>query len=142
MKISDSRLAGVLGAILDGRSSVKVIPSISSQAYEIDVSVDVYDNHRGDSPDAILRLLLTIRHPALPKMKVDIHIPVEGEVAGIAAAKEDLRKFAEREHFPLRLPMLVIGGVGNPAHSSDEVSLKAKIDIEMIPYRQVSRSSA
>jgi len=138
MKISDSRLAGVLAAMLDGHSLVKVSPRAANEAYEIDLQLQVHDNHRGDSPDAILQVSLTIRHPTLPKMTLSIPIPIEGEVAGIGAAKEDLRKFAEREHFPVRLPMLVIGGAGNPAHSSTEVQLKAKIDIDMIPYRMVS----
>ena len=138
MKISDSRLAGVLGAILDGRASVKLTPPASEHAYDVDVNIEVHDNHRGDSPDVILRVSMTIRHPLLPKMKLSVPIPVEGEVAGISAAKEDLRKFADREHFPVQLPMLVVGGSGNPSHSVDQVKLKAKVEIDMIPYRQVS----
>lgn len=138
MKISDSRLAGVLSAMLDAKTSIKVKPRTAERAYDVDISLEVHDNHRGDSPDVVLHLYVTIRHPLLPKLKLRIPIPIEGEVAGISAAKEDLRKFAERERFPIKLPMLVIGGSGNPKHATDEVKLKAKIDIDMIPYRQVS----
>jgi len=51
---------------------------------------------------------------------------------------EDLRKFAERRHFPQTLPMLVVGGAGNPARRSENVLLPVKIDIVQIPYRAFS----
>ena len=67
-----------------------------------------------------------------------VPVPIEGEVAGISAAKEDLRKYAERERFPIHLPMLVVGGSGTASHSSAEIRVKAKVSIDMIPYRQVA----
>ena len=140
MKISDSRLAGVLAAILDGETSTKLTPQASEYAYDVDVSLEVQDNHRRDSPDVVLHVALTIRHPLLPKMKLRIPVPIEGEVAGIGAAKEDLRKFAERERFAVKLPMLVIGGSGSPAHSTANVKLRTEVDIDMIPYRQLAGS--
>ena len=137
MKISDSRLAGVLGAILDGTARASVTPRAAEHAYGIELKLEVQDNHRRDSPDAVLDLRITIHHPRLPAMKVRVPIPIEGEVAGISAAKEDLRKFAEREHFPVHLPMLVIGGSGGCGHSTGEVKMKTKVSIDMIPYRQI-----
>ena len=140
MKISDSRLAGVLGAILDGKTSARVTPQVAEHAYDVDVGLEVQDNHRRDSPDVVLHLSVVIRHPLLPKMNLRIPIPIEGEVAGIGAAREDLRKFAERERFPVHLPMLVVGGSGNIQHSTDEVRLKAKVAIDMVPYRRIAGS--
>ena len=140
MKISDSQLAGMLGVILDGATKATVTPRAAEHAYDIDLRLEVHDNHRGDSPDVVLDVTMTIRHPRLPSMKVRIPIPIEGEVAGIGAAKEDLRKFAEREHFPIHLPMLVVGGSGSSGHSTSEVKLKTKVSIDMIPYRQVAHS--
>src|SRR6267378_1451691 len=120
MKVSDSRLAGILGAILDGAGKTSIITRATEHAYEIELKVEVQDNHRGDSPDAIVGLTVILRHPRLPVLIVRVPIPVEGELAGISAAKDDLRKFAERERFPIQLPMLVIGGSGSASHSSDE----------------------
>ena len=140
MKVTDSRLAGILGAILDGTGKALITPRASEHAYEIEMKVEVHDNHRGDSPDAILGLSVTIRHPRLPVLTVRVPIPVEGEVAGICAAKDDLRKFAERERFEIELPMLVVGGSGSASHSSDEIRFKTKVSIDMVPYRQVAGS--
>jgi hypothetical protein len=140
MKISDSRLAGVLGAIIDGTAKARITPMAAEHAYDVELKLEVHDNHRRDSPDAVLDITVTLRHPRLPVMTLRVPIPIEGEVAGLGAAKEDLRKFAQRERFPIQLPMLVVGGVGSASHSSDEVRIKAKVSIDMIPYRQVAGS--
>ena len=97
------------------------------------------DNHRGDSPDVVLHVAVTVDHPLLPKLKLHIPLPVEGEKAGIGAALEDLKKFSERQHFPQKLPMLVIGGSGNPARRTQEIMIPAKFEIIQIPYRAFSK---
>src|SRR5690349_15408701 len=102
--------------MLDGSGQLRVKPKNSqSEEYAVDVVLEVHDNHRGDSPDVILHVQLTINHPKLPPLVIEIPLPIEGEKAGIGAAIEDLKKFAEREHFSQNLPMLVVGGSGNPA---------------------------
>jgi hypothetical protein len=56
-----------------------------------------------------------------------------------AAHAEILRIIqVERKHFPQKLPMLVIGGSGNPARRSQQVLLPAIVDIVQIPYRALS----
>src|SRR5262249_5720316 len=118
MKISDSQLYALLATLLDGAGSATIHPrSPESKDFEIKVVVEVHDNHRGDSPDVILWLNLEITHPRLPILKIRVPVPIEGEKAGIGAAMEDLRKFSEREHFAVKLPMLVVGGDGNPART-------------------------
>jgi hypothetical protein len=139
VKISDTHLAGTLAALLDSDGTVVLVPKSGEPAYRMDIGVQVHDNHRGDSPDVVLELAITILHPKLPKMRLFIPIPIEGERAGIGAAKEDLHKFAEREHFPIHLPMLVIGGDGNPAHAVDHVTLKTNVSIDMIPYGRLTQ---
>src|SRR5436309_1885252 len=80
MKINDSQLYAILAGLLDGEASVSVTPKNSeAQAYSVEIALDVHDNHRGDSPDAVLHITLTIDHPLLPKLKLQIPLPVEGE---------------------------------------------------------------
>jgi hypothetical protein len=139
VKIPDSQLCAVLAGILDGSGRIQMQPkNTRAEAYNVELEIEVHDNHRGDSPDAILQLDLRINHPGLPSLALHIPIPIEGEKAGIGAALEDLRKFAEREHFAQRLPMLVVGGSGNPARRTQEVKLPVKFEIVQIPYRAVS----
>ena len=136
MKINDSQLYALLATLLDGAGTATIRPqNAQSKEFEVKVVAEVHDNHRGDSPDAILWLSLEIIHPQLPILKVRIPVPIEGERAGIGAAMEDLRKFADREHFAIKIPMLVVGGDGNPARSSQMVHLPAKVEITQVPYR-------
>jgi hypothetical protein len=136
--MNDSQLYALLATLLDGTGTATIHPRNSqSKEFEIKIAAEVHDNHRGDSPDVILWLNLEIVHPRLPVLKVKIPVPIEGERAGIGAAMEDLRKFAEREHFSLKLPMLVVGGEGNPARTSQTVRLPAKVEITQVPYRAV-----
>lgn len=139
MKIDDSQLYAILAGWLDGEGRVQVTPK-NSQAdpYSVQIGLEVHDNHRGDSPDAILHLTVTIDHPRLPRLKLHIPLPVEGEKAGIEAALEDLRKFSDRMHFVQKLPMLVVGGAGNPARRSQQIMIPANFEIIQIPYRVLS----
>jgi len=125
--------------MLDGAGHFQITPTnADSEPYVIDVELEVQDNHRGDSPDVILRVRLSINHPKLPALELEIPIPIEGEKAGIAAAIEDLKKFTEREHFIQRMPMLVIGGSGNPARRVQQVTMPTRVEISQIPYRLLS----
>lgn len=139
MKVSDSQLAARLAAILDGVGIAHISPkNASSAAYDIELRLQVHDNHRGDSPDIILKLMITLKHPVLPALSLEIPIPIEGEKAGIGAALEDLQKFVDRGHFPQKLPMLVVGGSGNPARRNQSVKVPAKFEIVQVPYRLIA----
>ncbi len=139
MKINDSQLYALFAGMLDGAGHFQITPTnADSEPYVIDVELEVQDNHRGDSPDVILRVRLSINHPKLPALELEIPIPIEGEKAGIAAAIEDLKKFTEREHFIQRMPMLVIGGSGNPARRVQQVTMPTRVEISQIPYRLLS----
>lgn len=139
MKISDSQLYALLATLLDGDGKATIQPkNATASTYEIRILSEVHDNHFCDSPDVILWLNIEIIHPKLPILKLRIPVPMEGERAGIGAAMEDLRKFSEREHFPLKLPMLVVGGDGNPARSSQMTKVPAKFEIAQVPYRTVT----
>ena len=136
MKISDSQLYAILASLLDSEGVATMAPrNAGSEDLNVSVKLEVHDNHRGDSPDVLLWIDLSIVHPKLPPLKLKIPIPIEGEKAGIGAALEDLKKFSEREHFPLKMPMLVVGGAGNPARSTKSTHLPAKFEITQIPYR-------
>ena len=142
MKIHDSHLYAVLAGLLDGEGQA-VITTKNGEAspYSVEIGLEVHDNHRGDSPDAVLQLTVTIDHQHLPKLRLQIPLPIEGEVAGIGAALEDLRKFSEREHFLQKLPMLVIGGSGNPARRYQRTGVPAMFEIIQIPYRSLTDKS-
>ena len=139
MKISDSQLAAILASLLDGTGKATITPANpNGQEYSANVRVEVIDNHRGDSPDVILWLTVDLSHPRLPtSLKLTIPVPIEGEKVGIGAALEDLRKFSEREHFVQSLPMLVVGGAGNPARKMESMRVPAKFEIIQIPYRAI-----
>jgi len=139
VKIDDSQLYAIRAGLLDGEGTVVVRPKDSrANTYSVQIRLEVHDNHRGDSPDGILHIALAIDHPLLPKLKLRIPLPLEGEKAGIGAALEDLTKFSERGHFLQQLPMLVVGGAGNPARQSQQVMIPAKFEIIQIPYRMLS----
>jgi hypothetical protein len=139
MKIADAQLYAVLASILEGNGTARVRPRDSrSSEYDVEVTLELEDTHRGDSPDLVLWLRIAIKAPQLPVLKITVPIPIEGEKAGIGAALEDLRKFGEREHFPFKLPMLVVGGEGNPARRYENLRAAVKVEIIQIPYRQVA----
>ena len=139
MKIDDSQLYALFAGMLDAAGHVQIAPTnAASDPYVVDVELEVQDNHRGDSPDVILRVRLSINHPKLPTLDLEIPIPIEGEKAGISAAIEDLRKFTEREHFIQEMPMPVIGGSGNPARRVQQIKMPTRVEIAQIPYRLLS----
>jgi len=138
LKIVDSQLYAILASLLEGKGTARLSANnVRSPDFDVDIAVEVQDTHRGDSPDVVLWMSFAIKHPRLPVLKIKVPIPMEGEKAGIGAAMEDLQKFAEREHFPLKLPMLVVGGEGNPARRYQSVRIATKVEIIQIPYRAV-----
>lgn len=142
MKISDSQLSAILAALFDGEGTATITPRVpEGREYTVNLRIDVHDNHRGDSPDVVLWLTLDLHCPPLPRLRLKIPVPIEGEKAGIGSAMEDLRKFAEREHFVQLLPMLVVGGRGNPARSSKVTRVPVEFQITQIPYRAVESAA-
>ena len=134
MKINDAQLYPLFAGVLDGKGRIEIVPAHSaSESYSVHVELEVQDNHRGDSPDVVRRLQVTISHPNLPPLEVEVPIPIEGEKAGIAAAIENLKELADRGHFPQRLPMLAVGGSGNPAHRVVQVKMPTRVEIAQIP---------
>jgi hypothetical protein len=139
MKVNDSQLYALLAAMLDGTGVVHIAPSNpQAESYQAHLEFQVHDNHRRDSPDVILQVNITLSHPKLPSLNISLPIPIEGEKAGIDAALDDLRKFSERERFPLRLPMLVVGGAGNPARRTQTVKVSTKFEVVQVPYRALT----
>jgi hypothetical protein len=138
MKISDSELYARLAVLLDGEVKARMIPRQNpAQPYDLQLTSEVFDNHRGDSPDAILRITILLSHPSLPQMKIVVPVPLEGEKAGISAAIADLEKFAGRGNFPIEMPMLVVGGE-NVACQRRKVKVDTKVEIHQIPYRRIA----
>ena len=78
MKINDSQLYAVFSGMLDGSGRVEIRPAnTEAEAYAVALELEVHDNHRGDSPDVILHVRVTIEHPRLPAMELDIPVPIE-----------------------------------------------------------------
>ena len=94
----------------------------------------VEDIHTQDRPDFILWLEMDIRVVA-QKLSLKIPIPIEAEVSGIADALEDLDAFAERGHYPLHLPMLVIAKEGFDERISELKRIPAYFKMKQIPVR-------
>ena len=80
MQISDPDLYARLVALLDGVGKATVQPSGSGEdPYEVEVRAEVVDNHRRDSPDAVLRLTIVIKHPLFVDWRISLPVPIEGE---------------------------------------------------------------
>lgn len=100
---------------------------------QVQVSLKPQDTHIGDSPDFILWLVVSLKIFA-QNLKVQVPLPIEAEGEGISHALEDLRKFVEREKFPIELPMLVVAskGYGNKDRTA---KLPVHFKIKQIPAR-------
>jgi hypothetical protein len=95
--------------------------------------IDIIPNYKLiDSPDIVLILKLKLNFFSRD-YDIEIPIPVEVEKAGFHPALEDLRKFVEREHFKLLLPMIIISEKGFRSDEK-EYPLKTKFKIKQIPY--------
>ena len=94
--------------------------------------IDIIPNYKKDSPDIVLILKLKLNFFSRD-YDIKIPIPVEVEKAGFHPALEDLRKFVEREHFKLLLPMIIISEKGFRSDEK-EYPLKTKFKIKQIPY--------
>ncbi|EHP89533.1 hypothetical protein [Methanotorris formicicus] len=103
---------------------------------EITVKVedmDIIPNYKLiDSPDIVLILKLKLNIFSRD-YDIEIPIPIEVEKVGLNAALEDLKKFIEREHFKLLLPMLVISEKGFKIDKK-EYPLKTEFKIKQIPH--------
>lgn len=100
---------------------------------EIQLSLKPQDIHIGDSPDFILWLEVSLKLFA-QNLRVRVPIPVEAEEGGFDKALEDLKKFIEREHYPLEIPMLVVAAKGyNALEQSGK--LPVQFMIKQIPVR-------
>ncbi|MCQ6253848.1 hypothetical protein [Methanocaldococcus sp.] len=99
---------------------------------EIEVRIkDIIPNYKlKDFPDIVLILKLIIFSK---DFDIELPIPIEVEKVGLNAALEDLKKFIEREHFKLSLPMLVISEKGIKTDKK-EYPLKTEFKIKQIPY--------
>jgi hypothetical protein len=61
VKIDDSQLYALLAGLLDGHGRIEVTPATTeAETYSVEIDLEVYDNHRGDSPDVVLNVALTI----------------------------------------------------------------------------------
>jgi hypothetical protein len=101
---------------------------------EIGLSLNPIDIHGADSPDCVLWIDISLRIFG-QDLKLRVPIPVEAEKGGIfGGALEDLRKFVEREKYPIELPMLVIAEAGYNA-KQERVSFPVRVAISQIPVR-------
>jgi len=100
----------------------------------LEIRLWVEDVHMQDRPDFILWLEMDIRIAA-QKLSLKIPIPIEAEVGGIANALEDLDAFAERGHYPLHLPMLIIAKEGFDERVSEMKRISAYFKMKQIPVR-------
>lgn len=100
---------------------------------QVQVSLKPQDTHIGDSPDFILWLEVSVKIFA-QNLKVRVPLPIEAEARGINYALEDLRKFVEREKFPIELPMLVVASKGY-ANMDRTAKLPVHFKIKQIPVR-------
>ena len=95
--------------------------------------IEIVPNYKlRDSPDIVLILKLKLNLFSRD-YDIEIPIPIEVEKVGLNSALEDLKKFVEREHFKLLLPMLVISEKGFMSDEKERY-LKTKFKIKQIPY--------
>lgn len=103
---------------------------------EISVSLNPVDIHNTDSPDFLFWVDLSMKLFG-QELKVRLPIPVEAEKGGIyGGALDDLRKFVEREKYPIELPMLVIAEAGYETKEQKE-SFPVNFKISQIPVRLI-----
>lgn len=104
---------------------------------EITISLDPVDIHGTDSPDCILWVYLSLILFG-QDLRLRVPIPVEAEKGGIyGGALEDLKKFIEREKYPIELPMLVVAESGYATKEQTPESFPVRFVINQIPIRQL-----
>lgn len=113
---------------------------IQIEKAEIILSLDPIDIHSGDSPDFILGINISLKLFG-QDLKIKVPIPVEAEKGGLyGGALDDLKKFVERENYPIELPMLVIAEAGYDTREQKE-TFPVKFTICQIPVRLLERGS-
>lgn len=102
----------------------------------ITLSLNPVDVHDMDSPDFIFWVELSMRIFG-QDMKLRIPLPFEAEKGGIyGGALEDLRKFVEREHYPIELPMLVVAESGYE-NAVEKHHVPVNFSITQVPIRSL-----
>jgi len=97
-------------------------------------SLNPADIHDVDSPDFIFWVEISMRVFG-QDLKLRIPLPFEAEKGGIyGGALEDLRKFVEREHYPIELPMLVVAESGYE-NTEEKHSIPVRFSVTQVPVR-------
>lgn len=105
---------------------------------EISLSLNPVDIHNTDSPDFLLWVDLSIKLFG-QELKARFPIPVEAEKGGISGgALDDLRKFVDREKYPIEIPMLVIAEAGYETKKQRE-SFPVNYTISQLPVRLIEK---
>ena len=123
----------VFNALLSYSLCAKVV----SEGHEIQVRIEPFDNHAGDSPDFILWVEVSLEIFGQP-IRVRVPVPVEAEKGGISGgAMEDLHKFIDRRHHKMQLPMLVIAESGY-GEQHVERDVPSEVTILQVPVRALA----
>lgn len=98
--------------------------------------IDIIPNYKlKDSPDFVLKIKLKMNIFS-QDFDIEVPLPIEIEKVGIGLAKDDLKKFVEREKFELILPMLIVSEK-EIASQEEERKLKTILKLKQIPEREV-----
>ena len=105
---------------------------------EVRLRLRPVDVHNLGRPDAILWVEISFKVFG-QTMSLRVPLPVEAEKNGIDEAMEDLDAFAEREKFPLAMPMLVVAEAGYQTRE-ERRHLPVDFTIRQIPIRRLIES--
>ncbi|NJE13776.1 hypothetical protein [Thermococcus sp. LS2] len=125
MKPEDDFYSTLIDAINNEDITVKIKP------------LNLIPNYKRNSPDFVLILNLTLKFFSY-YFDIELPIPIELEKAGINAALEDLRKFVERKHFEVKLPMIVVSGDSTPRRKTEEYNFPVRFEIKQISETSIS----
>lgn len=124
--------------VYDALLTCKGMAELDLGKAHVSVYLNPIDIHNSDSPDFILWVDISIRIFG-QDLKLRIPLPVEAEKGGIyGGALEDLKKYIEREHYQIELPMLVVSESGYD-NKEEKARLLTKILITQVPIRALER---
>lgn len=134
-KLSEpQKVQKIIQALEDEIQGPLYFDSTENRVGEIIVSRRGFGSERG-SPDAVIWVELNLRVLGI-SVTVRTPILVEAEDAGINAAKEDIRKFFERDE--LEIPMIVIGRMGALSKkATGKATARIKVPIHQIGLHKV-----